>query len=297
MKKSILTSVIVGGIVFLVSHVFTFERSGDFTWTWYAGRMLLEGKNPYHMLPATDTYPLDEHLYYPIYPVLFSIPFSFLVRELAAPLFISGSCAMLTYILMRQKCSIIDVFFTFSSVSFVFTLHACQWSVLLSAIPFLWFLKPNIGLIALSTLRTTKGLVHAFGFFLLITLWSYVQFPWWIDSWLHVITHHRHSTHHMPFVHFVPLLVPAFLLLIHVRTMPLALTAFVPQSIIYYDQFIFFSLFRSTAQRGLYWAIEWFGFALLALFDFPNKFTVVVATTFFPAYMLALYNRMRGYYV
>lgn len=282
--RHLLLAIGMGIGVFFIAHTASYGQSGDFTWTWYAAQVLLSGENPYYALPITTIYPLNDYLYYPIYPILFSVPFAFLSKAFAGPLFAGVSSACLAYVILK-KHSWVHLCVVCTSVSYFAAVYACQWSIILSCVPFLFFLKPNIGLASLYHF-TKKHVAVFFVFFVCLNIWIIFAYPWWITSWFDIIIHHKHANHQIPIVHFPLLIVPALLFIRQKKTWPLILMCFLPQSVLYYDQFIFFSLFKDIRQKIIYWIIEWLGFFVIAYVPGFNKYTIIIATTFFTAYVL-----------
>jgi len=284
------TALLISTIVFFVS-LSNLKQAGDFTWGIKAAEFLIEGKNPYLYFPVTKDYPLNDYLYYPMPAILFSIPWIYL-GKLAGPLFLAIPTYIIAFNTVKNE-GFYSTLITFSSVSFASAVHYCQWSILLVAIPALWFVKPSIGLIAITKVKNWR--IMAIG--VLICIASLVFFPWWLGSWVYTVTHFKNHIHNIPIVLENLLIVPSLILLSEIHTLPLVLFLFMRQSIFYYDQFIFFSFFRNIREKLIYVSIEWAGFISIFYFNLEDIHYYILLTSFFPAYIILSFNVIKDRFI
>lgn len=274
-----ITALLISCIVFVISFN-TLKMSGDFTWTIKAAEFLLEGKDPYLYFPVSNKYPLNDYLYYPMTAIIFSTPWVFL-GKFAGPLFLAIPTYIIAFNTTKEE-GFYGTLITFCSVSFASAVHYCQWSILLVAIPALWFLKPSIGIIAITKVKNWRIIVLG----LIISLLTIILFPWWLYSWFDTIVNHKNEIHMVPILLNKLLMIPAIIISIELYNIPIVLFLLIRQSIFYYDQFIFFSFFRNIKEKFIYVVIEWLGFIYIAYFNSDNLHYVILLTTFLPAYFI-----------
>jgi len=290
--KSIVVALSTGFIVFILSVFLSYAGSGDFTWTLQASKILFEqGLNPYELFPLTESYPLNDFLYYPLYTVVFSSVFRGLDYAIAGPLFISVASAVLAFSTYERKHRLIDVMLTFTNINFFSALYYCQWSILLAAVPVLWFLKPTIGIISFANIRKVKYRILSFFLLFVALVLTTVYWPWWIESWIYIISNFKNHIHRIPIVQF-PFIAFTFIFLItRLHAWPLILSALVPQSLFFYDQLVYWGFAHRTWEKVVMHVVGWIGITVFAFTDI-SIYTIVVAFTIFPSYLIYIINSL-----
>jgi len=262
MKRRVSISIAIGTIsAFWCWGILCRNHQGaaDFQWAIRLAQHLLSGQPPY------DT-PLEQ---YPPAAALFGLPFVKLPGEIAGALFFGISSGLLAFGLTRSSHRRLLIFFAYPYWAAMVT---AQWSPLVAASAFFWwlapvaFMKPNISLpVMLSHLSRRSVMACA----LVLTLSLMLTFGWYWE-WPGQLTHYGH---------FFPIAVfPGFLLLLAIfrlRKRPLdqdalllLLAALVPQRW-FYDAFILWLIPKSRREIVYTVAASW-PVALLRWYHSPD---------------------------
>jgi hypothetical protein len=176
----------------------------DFQSWWLTARALLDGGNPYAIIP----YAIGPQFQFfnPLPAAVLAVPFALLRPDVALAVFSGLSSAVLAYVVTKQSY---DPLVMFLSASFAHTVVMGQWSLLLTAalfapsLAFIGSAKPNIGAAIVAALASWRAPAAMFAFATL----SLLLRPSWPGEWLAAV---RTSSWH-----FSPLEIPGgFLLLL-----------------------------------------------------------------------------------
>jgi hypothetical protein len=158
----------------------------DFVFPWAAARYLLDGKDPYAMLPGGLNEPFETPLLYPLPTVLAAVPFARLSLAAAGGIVMGISSALLSFVLSARGWARL---WMLASAPFVMAVSLGQWSPLVvvaalqPALGFLAALKPNLGLAAFAY-RPSRGMLVGGVIFVALSL---VALPRWPIEWLHAV--------------------------------------------------------------------------------------------------------------
>jgi hypothetical protein len=188
MRLRIIVAVILGiacgGISFLLQR-----RPGfwpDFVFPWAAARYLLQGRDPYLMLPGGLKEPFETPLLYPLPTVLAVVPFARLSMAAAGGVVMGLSSAILGFVLTRRGWHNL---WMLASAPFVMAVSLGQWSPLIvvaalqPTLGALASLKPNIGLAAFAYRPTWNMVIGG----VIVFIASLVVLPAWPLEWLHAV--------------------------------------------------------------------------------------------------------------
>jgi len=250
MKRRLATSIAVGTISALWCWAIlsrNHQGAADFQWAIRLAQHLLSGQAPY------DT-PLEQ---YPPAAALIGLPFVALSGEIAAALFFGISSALLAFGLTRTGYTRLLIFLAYPYWAALLT---AQWSPLVAASSFFWWLapvalmKPNISLPVLLTNLSRRALL-ACGLVLAVSLALTAR---WYGEWPHQLAN---------YAHFFPIAIfPGFLVLLVVYRLRdrirdhdallLLLAALVPQRW-FYDSFILWLIPKSRREILFTVAASW----------------------------------------
>jgi len=263
MRQRVLISVLMaaasGGFCwFLLARLN--QDAADFRWAIHAAQQTIARQNPY------DT-PLEQ---YPLTAAVFAAPFVKLPPSMAAGIFFGISSGLLAFGLTKDGYQRLFVFLAYPYWAAVLT---AQWSPLIAASAFFWWLlpatmaKPQIGLPVFLTYVGKRGILACLFVALLTLLWM----PQWPLLWIKQMGYYEH---------FVPMLVaPGFLLplaLLRWRERDarlLALTALVPQRW-FFDAFVLW-LIPKTRREILFTVLFSWGAGLWRWYHLPRSFAEV----------------------
>lgn len=216
----------------------------DFQWWWLTARAVLDGANPYTVIPAALGPQFQ--FFNPLPAAVLAIPFALLRPDVGLALFSGLSAAVLAFVVTRRS---FDPLVMFLSASFAHTVVMGQWSLLLTAalfapsLAFIGSAKPNIGLAIVAALASWRAAAAMLAF-AIITL---VFRPSWPMEWLAVV---RTSTWH-----FSPLSIPGGVLLLlallrwrRPEARLVAALGVLPQSPFVYEAMPLFFVPRSRAE-------------------------------------------------
>lgn len=158
----------------------------DFVFPWAAARYLLDGKDPYVMLPGGFKEPFETPLLYPLPTVLAVVPFARLSMAAAGGIVMGLSSALLSFVLTRRGW---HQLWMLASASFVMAVSLGQWSPLVvvaalqPSLGALASMKPNIGLAAFAYRPTLKMVIGG----LIVFAASIIVLPAWPLEWMHAV--------------------------------------------------------------------------------------------------------------
>jgi hypothetical protein len=232
-----------GGAAWVASH-----RPGfgvpDFHWWWLTARALIDGANPYAVVPQAVG--SEFQFFNPLPAAVLAVPFALLRPDVGLALFSGISASVLAYVVTRRSY---DPLVMFLSASFAHTAVMGQWSLLLTAalfapsLAFLGAAKPNIGVAIVAALASWRAAVAMLAF----AAATVVVRPSWPGEWLAVVSG---STWH-----FSPLSVPGGVLLLlallrwrRPEARLIAALGVLPQSPFVYEAMPLFLVPRSRAE-------------------------------------------------
>jgi len=153
----------------------------DFHWWWVGARALVDGQNPYEVVPRVIG--SEFRLFHPMPAMMVTLPLAFLPPDVALSLFSAISTAVLAYVVTRHSYHLLPLFL---SASFAHAAVMGQWSLILTAamiVPWLAFLgaaKPNVGLVMLGASLSWRAALAMIA----IAVISLVLMPAWPKVWL-----------------------------------------------------------------------------------------------------------------
>ena len=184
MKRRLAVSIVIGAASALWCCAIlsrNHQGAADFQWAIRLAQHLLTGQKPY------DT-PLEQ---YPPAAALLALPFVTLPGEVAGALFFGISSGLLAFGLTRTGYTRLLIFFAYPYWAAMITV---QWSPLVAASAFFWWLapvalmKPNISLpVLLSNL--SRRAVMACGIVLALSLALTLR---WYEEWPRQLSHYNH---------------------------------------------------------------------------------------------------------
>jgi hypothetical protein len=165
----------------------------DLAQPWMAGRLLLEGRNPFQEIGPGGVVPHQFHLIYPATAATVAMPFGLVSLRVANALFAGAGAALLLWALTRDTFRNPQLL-VLASFPMAVAAQNVQWSPALTAatffpvLGFLYACKPSIALAYWMAYPDRRTLLVAAGFTALtVLLW-----PWWPAEWvaqLHTVTH------------------------------------------------------------------------------------------------------------
>ena len=216
----------------------------DFHTFWLAARALLDGANPYAVIP--EAIGPEFQFFNPLPAAVLAAPFALLRPDVALALFSGLSAFILAYVVTRRSY---DPLVMFLSASFAHGAVMGQWSLILTAAlfaPALGFVgaaKPNIGIAIVAALASWRAAAAM----VLFAAISVVIRPSWPLEWLAAV---QASTWH-----FSPLAVPGGVLTLlalfrwrRPEARLLAALGVLPQSPFVYEAMPLFFVPRSRTQ-------------------------------------------------
>ena len=285
-----------GAAAWMASHRPGFGTP-DFQWWWLTARALLDGDNPYAVIP-TVLGPQFQ-FFNPLPAAVLAIPFALLRPEVGLALFSGLSAAILAFVVTRRSY---DPLVMFLSASFAHTIVMGQWSLLLTAalfapsLAFLGSAKPNIGVAIVAALASWRAAAAMVAFAALTLVFR----PSWPLEWLAVV---RTSSWH-----FSPLGIPGGVLLLlallrwrRPEARLVATLGLLPQSPFVYEAMPLFFVPRSRA--GFYVLVIGSDLALAVYAYFRGLPTdqylrtngiAVVACMYLPALVMVLQRPIEG---
>ena len=187
-RARILVALAIGIVCGLVAFLLHGRRGfwPDFVFPWAAARYLLDGRDPYVMLPGGLAEPFETPLLYPLPTVLAVVPFARLSMAAAGGIVMGISAALLSFVLSEGGWQRL---WMLASAPFVMAVSLGQWSPLVvvaalqPTLGALAALKPNIGLAAFAY-RPSRGMV--IGGIVVLGV-SLLILPRWPLEWMHAV--------------------------------------------------------------------------------------------------------------
>jgi hypothetical protein len=153
----------------------------DFHWWWLGARALLDGNDPYVVVPREIG--SQFRLFHPLPALAISIPLALLRPDVALSTFSAVTTGILAWAVTRDSYDKLPLFL---SASFAHAAVMGQWSMILTAamvLPWLGVVgaaKPNVGLAILATTLSWRNAIAMLVFALLTLL----LMPDWPSKWL-----------------------------------------------------------------------------------------------------------------
>ncbi len=169
------------------------SEPSDFAQPWTAGRLLLEGRNPYLEIGPHGPVPHQFHLLYPATAAMAAMPFGLVPLRLANAIFVGLGSALLFWALTRKTLRNPQLL-VFTAFPMAVAAQTVQWSPLLTAATFfpvlgiVYACKPSIAIAYWVAYPNPRALLAAVGFSLI----TFLLWPWWPGEWvaqLSTVTH------------------------------------------------------------------------------------------------------------
>lgn len=289
-----LAALLVAAVASLIVFA-DYERQGDrrtdFTLSWFGARAMLDGRNPYELVGPGLEYDYEYQLLYPATALVAAVPFTPLSSRGASITFVALSTFLLVYGMTAGSWHRLPML---ASAAFVESVHAAQWTILLTAalfIPWLAVLasaKPQTALpvLAASTSRTSI-IAAAIGAVLLLAI-SFLLFPGWLSEWWPL----ARSADHIR----APIMAPVGFLILPVllrwrrwESWLVFASALMPQTFMWYSALVLLATAATYHEALVLSLLSTVGFAitLLAIEQNPPRlpqvmWTIYICTTFLP---------------
>jgi hypothetical protein len=236
------------------------QDAADFRWAIHAAQRMVQRQNPY------DT-PLEQ---YPLTAAVLALPFVKVPGAIAAGIFFGISSGLLAFGVTKHGYGRLLIFLAYPYWAAVLT---AQWSPLIAASAFFWWLlpaamaKPQIGLPVFLSYLSKRGAAACAVVLGLTLLWM----PRWPVLWIKQMGYYEH---------FVPVLVsPGFLVLLALlryrdrEARLLVLTALVPQRW-FFDAFVLWLIPKTRREILSTVALSW-GAGIWRWYHIPKSFAEV----------------------
>jgi hypothetical protein len=165
----------------------------DFAQPWLAGRLLVEGRNPYMEIGPNGPVPHQFHLIYPATAAVLAMPLGLVSLRLANAFVVGAGAALLVWALTRNTLRNPQLL-VLASFPMAVAAQNVQWSPLLTAATFfpvlgiVYACKPSVAIAYWLAYPNMRALLAAAGF----TLITLILWPWWPGEWaaqLSSVTH------------------------------------------------------------------------------------------------------------
>jgi hypothetical protein len=270
----------LGGLVCWIAYLIPPPSTSDFEPVWVGARALLDGFDPYAVVPTTGTrYPL----YYPLPAILVCLPLGVLPFSFARAVWAALGAAVFVVAALRYRRGLLPALL---SASFLNSVIQGQWSPLLTAaavlpaLSWIWTAKPSVGLAFFAGYPDRRAVIGG----LLLVGAAFIALPGWPMRWLDALRETNHVA---------PILRPGgFLLLLSLIRwrLPegrlLAGLACVPHTIGLYEALPLFLIPKS----------RWHGYGLAAL-SYVAAFTQALAVPRLPDTTWEAMNAARWPYI
>lgn len=281
-RRRLLVAVIIGVVAALFAYHQLTGRgllASDFEYDLRAARRLLAGLDPYND-PSVGfglPYPFDAQFPYPIFAVMFAVPFTIFTSYVAGALYVGLISGLMAYAITRGGWWRLAIFL---SPSYFVAASVANWSPLLIASAFLPVLypiaiaKPNLAAPIMANYPS------AFGYLLCaaVVVLSLLLFPTWPLLWLGSVLGQVAGKYTLPV-----LIGPTVLVLIAAvwwRQRParlLVMFACMPQHAFFYDQLVLWLLPRTLRQSLALSLTGWLAYFSWSLYD--RSFRPLLAQT------------------
>ena len=278
------------------------ERKTDFGLAWFSARAIAEHRDPYPIVGPGKEYYNAYPLYYPATAFVAALPFAALPEQQAAIAFVTVSAFLLAWGMTADSWHRLPLVV---SASFMDSVLAAQWTIILTAALFLPWLaafaaaKPQNGIPVLgagSDTTVKAGVLGAIALFVI----SLIMLPGWPSEW---VSHVNGSNPlHPPLFHPIGALV--ILSLLRWRRPEawlLFLTALLPQTFMWYSALALLTIGRTWREASLLSMTSTIGFLLgnLAIYKGVSHlgrvtWAIYITTTFIPPLLVILRRRNDG---
>jgi hypothetical protein len=178
----------VAGLVCWIAYLIPPPSTSDFEPVWVGARALLDGLDPYAVVPTTGTrYPL----YYPLPAILVSLPLGLLPFSLARALWAALGAAVFVVAALRYRRGLLPALL---SASFLNAVIQGQWSPLLTAaavlpaLSWIWTAKPSVGVAFFAGYPNRRAVLGG----LLLVCAAFIALPGWPMRWLDALRETNH---------------------------------------------------------------------------------------------------------
>jgi hypothetical protein len=271
-------------------------RKTDFGLSWFSARAIVEHRDPYALVGPHSEYYNEYPLYYPAPAFVAALPFAALPEQPAAIAFVIVSVFLLVWGMTKDSWHRLPLIV---SASFIDSVLAAQWTIILTAALFLPLLgalavvKPQNGLpvLAAGSEKTFKaGLIGA----LVLIAASLVFLPSWPREWFAQIN--GSNPLRPPLFSLVGVFVAlALLKWRRPEAWLLFLTACLPQTFMWYSALALLTIGATYREASFISLTSTVGFLLgnLAIYEKVAHlgliaWTIYVASTFIPPLILIL---------
>lgn len=279
------------------------DRRTDFTLAWFGANAMIEGRNPYELVGPGLEYDYEYPMLYPATALVAALPFAPLSIRDASVAFVAISVFLLAFGITAGSWHRLPLF---PSAAFIDSVHAAQWTIILTAALFLPWLsivaaaKPQSGLpvVAASPSRTSF-IAAAFGGAIMLAL-SFVLLSGWVGDWLPLVRDADHMR--PPFAGPVGfLIVPVLLRWRRWESWLVFASACLPATFMWYSSLILLATAATYREACVLSIVSTLGFALTLLVielepaGLPRlMWTIYLCTTFIPVVIAILRRPNEG---
>jgi hypothetical protein len=161
------------------------SQPSDFVQPWTAGRLLLEGRDPYREIGPDGPVRHQFRFIWPATAAVAAMPFAMVSSRMADALFVGIGAALLLWALTKKTFRNPQLL-VFAAFPMTVTAQTVQWSTWLTAatffplLGFVYACKPSVALAYWAAYPNARALLVAAGF----TAVTLVLWPWWPREWL-----------------------------------------------------------------------------------------------------------------
>ena len=273
------------------------DRRTDFTLSWFGARAMMEGRNPYELVGPGLEYDYEYRLLYPATALVAAVPFASLSKRNASIAFVAISAFLLVYGITAGSWHRLPML---PSAAFIESVHAAQWTIVLTAalfVPWLAFLsaaKPQSALPMLAASTRRNALIAAGIGGVILVVSSFVLLPGWLDDWLPLVRSADHIR--------APLMGPVGFLILPVllrwrrwESWLVFISACLPQTFMWYSALILLAAAATYREALVLSLVSTAGFALTLFAIEMNPaglprimWTIYLCTTFVPVVIAIL---------
>ena len=178
-------------IAYIVRLAYVMPHYGtDFDQVRFAGKLVLQGENPYTTIGQHRKYVWTNGFHYPMQAVVIGLPTALLSLVPGRALWVGVTSGTLAFVLTRRAWWPL---LALLSAPWFFAVAFAQWSPIVLAawfVPALGFVlaaKPNIGLAVYLASKNLSAFRTRTVACVLITVLAFVLMPSWLGEWLHSI--------------------------------------------------------------------------------------------------------------
>jgi hypothetical protein len=253
------------------------RNASDFTWYWRAGRAVLAGQSPYHVINVVGPYPYSEGFLYPLPAAIISVPFALLPLRAGMVAFCAVLAGTLAFLLTRDGFWRLPLLMSFPML---WCAQSGQWTPLVVAAgiaPTLGGLavaKPTLAAAAFAYTPRRSFIVSgavALGL-------AFAVLPRWPNEYIAEVAARTTATYHIPFLVFPgPALVLAAARWRRPEARLLLVMSCVPQTMLFYDQ-LPLALVARTFRQSLVFALASYA-PIVAIYFLPRPANDTIAAT------------------